>query len=155
MRGAAPILLGLSRECQGDFSMQKITFYVKPGETGKFSQQRTLADNGYDIEIRELSDEIWTAALLRPFFNNKPVAEWFDPLAQKVLSGAVDPKAMHAQGALVAMSVDPDLIRTPLVKLAGRCGAGLTEAEWPAFLAGRAAPSPEPGVISEFHMQHD
>ena len=139
----------------GDFSMPKITFYVKPGETGEFSKQQTLADNGYDVEIRDLSEETWTAALLRPYFDNRPVADWFDPHAQKILSGAIDPGAMHAQGALVAMSVDPDLIRTPLVKLAGRCGAGLTEAEWPAFLAGRAVSAPNPGVISEFSMQND
>jgi nitrogenase-associated protein len=121
-----------------DFSMPKITFYVKPGETGEFPRQRALAEKGYDVEIRELGEEIWTPALLRPYFDTRPVADWFDPHARRILSGAIDPGAMHAQGALVAMSVDPDLIRTPLVKLAGRCGAGLTEAEWPAFLAGRA-----------------
>ncbi|MBB4198340.1 hypothetical protein CCR94_22700 [Rhodoblastus sphagnicola] len=130
--------------------MQKITFYVKPGETSDFPCQQTLADNGYDIEIRDLAEEIWTSALLRPYFGNRPVADWFDPRAPKILSGAINPGAMHAQGALVAMTADPELIRTPLVKLAGRCGAGLTDAEWPAFLAGRSTQAPEPGVMSEF-----
>jgi len=135
--------------------MQKITFYVKPGDTGDFSCPQTLADNGYDVEIRDLTSETWTSALLRPYFDNRPVADWFDPQASRVLSGAINPGAMHAQGALVAMTVDPDLIRTPLVKLAGRCGAGLTDAEWPIFLAGRGSSTSQPGVISEFWMDHD
>jgi ADP-ribosyl-[dinitrogen reductase] hydrolase len=135
--------------------MTKITFYVKPGEIAEFAQKNTLAEKGYDIEIRDLAAETWTSALLRPYFDNKPVAEWFDPQAPQILSGAIDPKAMHAQGALVAMTADPDLIRGPLVKLAGRCGAGLTEAEWPDFLAGRHVSASHPGAISEFWMDHD
>jgi hypothetical protein len=83
------------------------------------------------------------------------VADWFDPRAPQIRSGAVIPGAMHAQGALVAMSVDPNLIRTPLVKLDGRCGAGLTEAEWPEFLAGRAPSPAHLGAISEFWMDHE
>jgi ADP-ribosyl-[dinitrogen reductase] hydrolase len=133
--------------------MPKITFYVKPGETGDFPH-KTLADNGYDIEIRDLTAETWTSALLRPYFANKPVAEWFNPQAPRVLSGAIDPKAMHAQGALVAMTADPDLIRAPLVKLAGRCGADLTEAEWPDFLSGKNTSGSQSGAISEFWMDH-
>jgi ADP-ribosyl-[dinitrogen reductase] hydrolase len=135
--------------------MTKITFYVKPGETGEFAQKNSLAEKGYDIEIRDLTAETWTSALLRPYFDNRPVADWFNPQAPQVLSGAIDPKAMHAQGALVAMTVDPNLIRGPLVKLAGRCGAGLTEAEWPEFLAGKRSSASHPGAISEFWMDHD
>jgi len=132
--------------------MPKITFYVKPGETGELSYKKTLADEGYDIEVRDIDEEIWTSALLRPFFGVKPVAEWFDPQAPKILSGAIDPQKMNAQGALVAMSADFGLIRTPLVKCAGRCAADLSEEEWPKFLAGKSIPLHEPDVISEFWM---
>jgi ADP-ribosyl-[dinitrogen reductase] hydrolase len=135
--------------------MPKITFYLKPGQNGEFAQKQNLAESGYDIEIRDLTAETWTAALLRPFFDNKPVAEWFNPQAPQILSGEINPATMHAQGALVAMRVDPGLIRGPLVKLAGRCGADLTEAEWPKFLAGKPSYAEKPGVISEFWMHHD
>lgn len=135
--------------------MPKITFYVKPGETGEFSNQQTLADKGYDVEIHEIGEETWTPPLLRPYFANKPVAEWFNPRAPQILSGAIDPNAMHAQGALVAMTANPELIRTPLVKLDGHCGAGLTEEEWPEFLAGRRPPPPDHGAFpAEFWSDH-
>jgi nitrogenase-associated protein len=134
--------------------MQKITFYVKPGENAEFIPE-ALVGQGYDIEIRDLSTETWTPALLRPYFSNKPVAEWFNPKAPQVLSGAIDPRSMHAQGALVAMTANPELIRTPLVKLAGRCGADLTEAEWPDFLAGKPQkPSDHGAIPSEFWTDH-
>jgi len=135
--------------------MQTITFYVKPRDAADIRSQKTLAEHGYALEIHDLAVETWTPALLRPYFGNKPVAEWFDPQSPRVLSGAVKPDAMHAQGALVAMSADHDLIRTPLVKLDGRCGAGLTDAEWPDFLAGKTAPAAHPGAMSEFWMHDD
>ncbi len=134
--------------------MAKITFYVKPGKTGDFNDNNGLAEQGYEIDIRELSAEIWTPALLRPYFDNRPVSEWFDPQAPQVLSGAIDTKTIHAQGALVAMTVDPGLIRTPLIKLAGRCAADLSAAEWPAFLAGKSSPA-QAGAMSEFWMEND
>jgi nitrogenase-associated protein len=134
--------------------MPKITFYVKPGETRKFDCKR-LTEKGYDVVVRDLAEETWTSALLRPYFNEKPVAEWFDPNAPKIVSGAIDPSRMNAQGALVAMSADPDLIRTPLVNFAGRCAAGLSADEWPKFLSRRAVPCREPDVISEFWMHEE
>ena len=83
------------------------------------------------------------------------MAEWFNPQAPQILSGAINPNAMHAQGALVAMTVNPELIRTPLVKLDGNCGAGLTEEEWPDFLAGRRVSRPDHGGIpAEFWSDH-
>jgi len=126
--------------------MPKITFYVKPGETNEF-HHRSLAENGYDVEVRDLDAETWTPPLLRPYFANKPVAEWFNPQAPQILSGAIDPNTMHAQGALVAMTANPELIRTPLVKLDGHCGAGLTEEEWPDFLANKRLAPPDHGAI--------
>lgn len=134
--------------------MPKITFYVKPGETSQFSYKQELADKGYEIEVRDIDEEIWTSALLRPFFDTRPVAEWFDPNAPKILSGDIDPRKMNAQGALVAMSADFALIRTPLVKCAGRCAADLSNEEWPKFLSRKSIPLHEPDVISEFWM-HD
>ncbi len=82
------------------------------------------------------------------------MAEWFDPKAPKILSGDIDPRKMNAQGALVAMSADFALIRTPLVNCAGRCAADLSDEEWPRFLARKSIPLHEPDVISEFWM-HD
>ncbi len=116
--------------------MVKIIFYEKPGCAETQTQKSFLAAAGYQIEARDLTAERWTPAGLRGFFAERPVAEWFDPRAAKVLSGEIDPSRANPQAALVMMSLDPDLIRSPLLKLKGRCASGLEAAELEIFLAG-------------------
>jgi nitrogenase-associated protein len=123
--------------------MAKIIFYEKIGCDEHLRQKSLLAAAGYEVEARSLTGQNWTPASLRGFFAEKPVAEWFDRAAPKVLSGQIDPSKTSAQAALVMLSLDPDLIASPLIKLDGLCAAGLDAEELKTFLEaaapGRAA----------------
>ncbi len=120
--------------------MAKIIFYEKPGCAENQRQKGLLAAAGYQVETRDLTAESWTPAGLRAYFAERPVAEWFDPQAPKILSGEIDPSRANPQAALVMMSVDPNLIRSPLLKFKGRCASGLDTAELEIFLAGATHP---------------
>jgi nitrogenase-associated protein len=127
--------------------MPKIIFYEKPGCAENQKQKLHLAAAGYEIETRDLTAQHWTPAGLRAFFADRPVAEWFDPRASKILSGEIDPASVNPQSALVMMSSDPSLIRSPLLKFDGRCASGLDAEELEFFLAcqKRQGASPRPG----------
>jgi nitrogenase-associated protein len=114
--------------------MVKILFYEKPGCPENLKQKNHLAASGYEVEIRDLTTHHWTPAGLRAYFGDKPVSEWFDPKAPQILSGEVDPGTINPQQALVLMSVNPSLIKSPLVKYKGRCGSGLDGVELEIFL---------------------
>lgn len=114
--------------------MKKIIFYEKPGCSENQRQKTELTAAGYDIDARDVTTEHWTPVGLRAFFAEKPVAEWFDPRAPRIVSGEIDPVALTPQAALVMMSVDPALIRGPLLKYRGRCGSALAGAELEIFL---------------------
>ncbi len=116
--------------------MTKIIFYEKPGCVENQKQKNFLGAAGYEIETRDLTTEHWTPAGLRAFFAEKPVAEWFDWSAAKIASGEINPAATNPQSALVMMSVDPNLIKSPLLKYNGRCASGLDAAELERFLTG-------------------
>jgi nitrogenase-associated protein len=132
--------------------MKKIIFYEKPGCAENRKQKDQLVAAGYEIETRDLTAEHWTPAGLRAFFADKPVSDWFDPNAPKILSGEIDPFAANPQAALVMMSVDPNLIKSPLLKLNGRCASGLDAAELDHFLAAKKhGGSLRPGVKPPEH----
>jgi nitrogenase-associated protein len=115
--------------------VKTILFFEKPGCAESLRQKSRLAAAGYKVDARDLTSESWTPGGLRGFFADKPVAEWFDPRAPKILSGEIDPAKITPQAALVMMAVDPSLIRSPLLKYDGRCGAGgLAEAEMDVLL---------------------
>jgi nitrogenase-associated protein len=115
--------------------MTKIIFYEKIGCDDHLRQKGLLAEAGYEVEARSLTGQKWTPASLRGFFAERPVAEWFDRAAPKVLSGEIDPSRTSPQAALVMMSLDPGLIASPLIKLDGHCAAGLDAEGLKSFLA--------------------
>jgi nitrogenase-associated protein len=119
--------------------MTKVIIYQKSDCAGAPRQKTFLSEAGYDIETRDLLAEHWTPAGLRGYFTDRPVIEWFDPQAAKVLSGAVKPENANPQQALVMMMMDPSLIRGPLVKLDGRFASGLDDEELQAFIENRVA----------------
>jgi nitrogenase-associated protein len=114
--------------------MRKVVFYEKSGSAKDREQKAMLAAAGYEIDARDLTAEHWTPAGLRAFFAERPAPEWFDPDAPQVVSGEIDPARLTPQQALVMFSVDPSLIRSPLVKFNGRCASGLDAAELHQFL---------------------
>lgn len=114
--------------------MKKVVFYQRTGSVKDRAQQAMLASAGYVVETLDLAAEHWTPAGLRAFFAERPVAEWFDSSAARVLSGEIAPLRLNPQEALVQLSVDPTLINGPLVKFNGRCAAGLDSDELRYFL---------------------
>jgi nitrogenase-associated protein len=102
--------------------MTEIVFFEKPGCIGNARQKRLLAGLGHRLLVRDLLSERWTAKRLRPFFGTLPVADWFNPTAPRVKSGAVDPSTLDEDSALALLLAEPLLIRRPLIETEfGRC----------------------------------
>lgn len=114
--------------------MKKVVLYEKSGSESDRAQKAMLVAAGYAVETRDLTAEHWTAAGLRAYFAEKPVAEWFDPSAPEVLSGEIDPSQSNPQQALVMLTINPTLIHGPLVKINGRCASGLEGEELQHFV---------------------
>lgn len=104
--------------------MAEVVFYEKPGCAGNARQRRLLEEAGHRLEVRDLLTAPWTHATLRPFFGDRPVAEWFNRSAPAVKSGQVDPDSLDEAAALDRMLAAPLLIRRPLMQVGEerRCG---------------------------------
>ena len=125
--------------------MAVIVFYEKPGCSNNTRQKQVLSQSGHDVVALDIRVQAWTPATLRPFFGDKPVADWFNRAAPRVKSGAVVPEMMQAEEALAEMCLDPLLIRRPLMESDGSRMVGFDEnavAAW-VGLSGRAEPIPE------------
>ncbi|HEY0330016.1 MAG TPA: ArsC/Spx/MgsR family protein [Rhodopseudomonas sp.] len=114
--------------------MAKVTFYEKPGCGGNARQKALLIASGHDIEVRNLLQQPWSAATLRPFFGDKPVADWFNASSPRVKSGEVKPAESSAEAALALMVADPLLIRRPLMQVGERREAGFDQAAVDAWI---------------------
>jgi nitrogenase-associated protein len=104
--------------------MADVIFWEKPGCAGNARQKALLVRSGHRLDIRNLLGEAWTAAELRAFFGERPVADWFNRSSPRVKSGEVRPEALDEDGALALMLADPLLIRRPLMESGGRREAG-------------------------------
>lgn len=96
--------------------MARIIFWEKPGCAGNARQRALLVRSGHALDVRNLRDGGWSAATLRPFFGDRPVAEWFHASAPAVASGEIDPAALTEAEALALMVARPLLIRRPLMQ---------------------------------------
>ena len=114
----------LSKE---DEALATILFWEKPGCAGNARQKALLAASGHEVSARDLRAEPWTAGGLRPFFGDRPVAEWFNRNATRVKSGEVRPEALDEAAALSLMLADPLLIRRPLMQVGERREAGFDQ----------------------------
>jgi nitrogenase-associated protein len=108
--------------------MATVIFYEKPGCTGNARQKRLLTEAGHTVEPRNLLAEPWTAQSLRPFFGDRPVADWFNKAAPAVKSGEIDPSSFDEESALKAMISTPLLIRRPLMQVDDRRETGFEPA---------------------------
>ncbi|WP_082922995.1 thioredoxin domain-containing protein [Halothiobacillus diazotrophicus] len=97
--------------------MSTIIFYEKPGCQNQAGQKQALRAAGFDLDVRNLLTTSWRAETLRPFFGDRPVADWFNRAAPRVKSGEVVPEEMAPEEALAAMMADPLLIRRPLMQI--------------------------------------
>jgi nitrogenase-associated protein len=104
--------------------MTSVVFYEKPGCTNNVRQKKMLANAGHELTVLNLLTEPWTAARLRSFFGDAPVAEWFNRAAPKIKSGEIDPAVLDEETALGLMLAEPILIRRPLIEAADRRASG-------------------------------
>lgn len=104
--------------------MSCIVFYEKPGCATNRLQKQLLRATGLQLDVRDLLNEPWTTERLRPFFEDKPVAEWFNLSAPAIKYGELDPQKLSADQALELMIKNPQLIRRPLIRYGAHFMAG-------------------------------
>jgi nitrogenase-associated protein len=124
--------------------MAVIVFYEKPGCINNTRQKQILTQSGHDVVALDIRVQAWTPATLRPFFGDRPVAEWFNCAAPRVKSGAVVPETIAADEALAQMCLDPLLIRRPLIECGGHRLAGFDEALLQGWVGLEPQDSPAP-----------
>ena len=110
--------------------MGRIVFYEKPGCRNNTRQKRLLQEAGARLDVRNLLTESWSTARLAGFFQQQPVADWFNKSAPAITSGIINPSAMNAEAALAAMIADPLLIRRPLIEYGNYRCSGF---DWPTL----------------------
>jgi nitrogenase-associated protein len=99
--------------------MKHLIFYEKTGCVGNARQQKELTEAGFTFDVRSLLDEAWTKDMLRPYFGDRPVKDWFNDKAPDVKSGHVKPDMYSEDEAIEVMIQDPILIRRPLIDYDG------------------------------------
>ena len=106
--------------------MATVHFYEKPGCVNNTRQKQLLLNAGYQLIVHNLLEQPWAEqkSLLRTFFGNLAVADWFNRSAPAVKNGLVVPEHLSEQQAIAAMVADPLLIRRPLLEVDGRRRAG-------------------------------
>lgn len=97
--------------------MSTVLFYEKPGCINNTKQKVLLAAAGHTVQAKNLLTEKWTAARLRAFFGDLPVAEWFNPSAPRVRDGEIWPHKLSSDQAIALMLREPLLIRRPLMQV--------------------------------------
>ena len=113
--------------------MTRVLFFEKPGCRNNTRQKELLSASGHEVVAKSLLEEPWTAESLRPFFGDKPVAEWFNRASPKVKEGLIVPEQFDEDRAIKAMLAEPLLIRRPLMEADGRKMVGFDAAtvdEW-------------------------
>jgi nitrogenase-associated protein len=114
--------------------MCTVIFYEKPGCQNNTKQKVLLAAAGHTVWAKNLLTERWTAAKLRPFFGNLPVAQWFNQSAPRIRDGELDYKKLTETEALLQMLAEPLLIRRPLMEVEGECRVGFDQNEVHAWI---------------------
>ncbi|CAO3375129.1 ArsC/Spx/MgsR family protein [Azospirillum argentinense] len=104
--------------------MTEVIFYGLSGCTANARQKLQLQAAGHTLVERDLAAEPLTAETLRPFFEDRPVEDWFNRRAAAVKTGAVKPDELDEESALAALLADRELIRRPLLQVGADRKAG-------------------------------
>lgn len=119
--------------------MAQVNFYERPGCINNARQKALLWASGHKVIAYNLLKTPWTAAKLRPFFGDRPVAEWFNKSAPQIKLGEIDPNNISEATALQLMIEDPTLIRRPLIQVGDTYQIGFNRAQVDAWI-GLASP---------------
>ena len=104
--------------------MATIVFYEKPGCQTNARQKTILLELSHTLVVRNILSEPWTPETLLPFFENRPVSQWFNRASPRVRSGEIDPGSLNSKEALSLLLSDHLLIRRPLIECMGKKLAG-------------------------------
>lgn len=107
--------------------MARVIFYQKLGCINNDKQKALLLAAGHKVEAHNLLKTPWSAAKLRLFFDNLPVASWFNRSAPRIKSGEIVPENLDESTALELMIADPLLIRRPLIQVGDFYQAGFDQ----------------------------
>ncbi|MFW6357609.1 MAG: ArsC/Spx/MgsR family protein [Chroococcales cyanobacterium] len=121
--------------------MVQVIFYEKPGCINNGKQIALLRAAGHEVITYDLLKTPWTVDSLRPFFGDRPVAEWFNQTAPSIKSGEVVPEQLSPETALELMVNDPLLIRRPLIQVEDIYQSGFDATKINAWI-GLATPTP-------------
>ncbi len=127
--------------------MAQVIFYENPACAEHARQKALLSAAGHIVDVRDLLGEPWSVSSLRPFFAEKRIKDWFDPEAPRVVSGEINLEAINPQAALVAMILDPSLIRGPLMRIGEHCEAGFDPERVHGWIG--LAPAPAARALEE------
>jgi len=72
--------------------MTEVLFYEKPGCVNNTRQKAVLRALGHVVIARNLLQEPWTFASLRPYCGARPVSQWFNPSSPRIKSGELHPE---------------------------------------------------------------
>ena len=97
--------------------MATIHFYGKPDCINNRRQKELLRTAGHELIEYDILRTIFMPETLRPFFEERPVFDWFNPTAPAITSGTVNPKQLDENEALQLMLCDRLLIRRPLIRI--------------------------------------
>ncbi|OAI15236.1 MULTISPECIES: ArsC/Spx/MgsR family protein [Methylomonas] len=111
--------------------MAIVHFYEKPGCLNNTRQKQLLNAAGHVLVVHDLLQHPWAKQpdLLRAFFGEMPVAEWFNRSAPAVKQGLIDPDSLDEAQAIALMVGQPLLIRRPLMEVDGTRVCGFDEAQ--------------------------
>lgn len=115
-----------------------LVFYEKPGCASNAQQKKLLRAVGFELDVRSLLSEPWSAARLREFFGAAPIVDWFNKAAPSVKQGLIKIAQLTEQQALDKMLQEPLLIRRPLIQCNEYYWLGFN---LPALLADLGLPS--------------
>jgi nitrogenase-associated protein len=132
---------------QIEHPMAQVIFYENPACAEHARQKALLCAAGHIVEARDLLGEPWSVSSLRPFFAEKKIKDWFDPNAPRIASGEIDLETITPQSALVAMILDPSLIRGPLMRIGSHCEAGFDPERVHGWIG--LAPAPPPQAVAQ------
>jgi nitrogenase-associated protein len=124
--------------------MAQVIFYENPACAEHARQKALLRAAGHTVDARDLLGEPWSVSSLRPFFAEKRIKDWFDPNAPRIVSGEINLETITPQAALVAMILDPTLIRGPLMRIGEHCEAGFDPERVHGWIGLAPASSPAP-----------
>ncbi|MDJ0570631.1 MAG: ArsC/Spx/MgsR family protein [Pleurocapsa sp. MO_192.B19] len=119
--------------------MAQVIFYERPECVNNAKQKALLWASGHEVTAYNLFETPWTVDTLRPFFGDRPIAEWFNKTAPQIKLGEIVPEDLDETAALELMIKDPTLIRRPLIQVGDTYQIGFNRAQVDAWI-GLASP---------------